>query len=259
MSLRDRLRRFERLERPRQGGPDGDERPSTEERFEDLGAGNRPDPPAHPVPAGAPAPAPSAGDRFAPPRPRPPELEERSDEEQPFQRCMRCETDSSRYARTCTTCGEELHTEAQRAYNEKLWAARQKERDELDQANAGRREAQARAEVEVAEARRLAATEMARQVGERERWRIESRDPWGGVPPYDPDDPYRRDPTPVGVRLLRAIQSPTWRLVAIGGLVLLVVVAALFVRLFPPLLILLVSVLVGLFAPRRRFGRRLWW
>ncbi len=257
MSLRDRLRRFERLERPRKGGPDGDERSSTEERFDDLGAR----PPPRPAPDGAADPAPSAGDRFAPPRPRSPELEQRGEEEQPFLRCMRCETDSSRYASTCTTCGEELGTEAQQAYNQKLWAARRKEREELERENAGRREAQARAEVEVGEARRQAAAEMARQVGERERWRIESRDPWGGAPPYDPDDPYGapRDTTPIGLRLLRAIRSPAWRLVAIGGVVLFAVLVVAFASRSPPLLIVLVSVLIGLFAPRRRLRGRLWW
>jgi len=258
VSLRDRLRRFERLERPRQGGPDGEERPSTEDRFEDLSGSNAPHPPGHPTPAGS---APSAGDRFAPPRPRAPELELRSDEEQPFVRCLRCETDSSRYARTCTTCGEELHTEAQAAYNQRLWAARQKEREELERENAGRREALARAEVEVAEARRQAAAEMARQVGERERWKAEGGETWGGAPPYDPDSPYggARDPTPIGLRILRAIPSPAWRLAAMGAFLLLAVLAVLLARRFPPLLIILLSVLIGLFAPRRRIRRRLWW
>lgn len=258
MSLRDRFRRFERLERPRQEGADAVDRPATGERFEGLETAS---PPAA---GGAPA-STGAGDRFAPPRPRPPELEQRSTEEQPFLRCMRCETDSSRYARTCSTCGEELHTEAQRAYNEKLWAARVKERDDLERENAGRREAAARAEQEAAEARRQAAAEMARQVGERERWRLEQGDPWGGGNGWgrgrhDPDDPYGpRDPSPVGVRILRAIRSPAWRLAAIGGLVLAVVLGLVLARRFPPLFMVVLFVLIGLFSPRRRYRRRLWW
>lgn len=268
MSLRDRLRRFERLERPRKEAPETDERPGgdpgTEDRFDDLGAR----PPPRPAPAGPSAPPPTAGDRFAPPRPRPPELEQRDGDQQPFLRCMRCETDSSRYARTCTTCGEELHTEAQQAFNQKLWEARKRERDELERENAGRRAAQATAEAEVAEARRQAAAEMARQVGERERWRMEGGGtggswgggPWGGAPPYDPDDPYGpRDPTPVGVRILRAIKSPAWRLAAIGALVLLAILVVVLARRYPPLVIILISLLIGLFSPRRRYRRRLWW
>jgi len=256
VSLRDRLRRFERLERPRQGGPDGDERPSAEDRFDDIGATG----PARPAAPAASEPAPAPGDRFAPPRPRPPDLEQRSDEEQPFVRCMRCETDSSRYARTCTTCGEELNTEEQRAYNRKLWAARVKERDQLTRESAERRQAAAQAEVELAEARRQVAAEMARQVGERERWRLEQGDPWGGGG-YDPDGPYRgpQDSTPIGLRLLRAIRSPGWRLAAIGGLVVAAVLALFLARRFPPALIVVVSLLIALFSPRRRWRRRLWW
>jgi len=112
----------------------------------------------------------------------------------------------------------------------------------------------------VAEARRQAAAEMARQVGERERWRAESRDPWGGAPPYDDDDyGSPRDATPVGLRILRAIRSPAWRLAAIGGVVLLAIAAVVLAPRYPPLFIILLSVLIGLFAPRRRLRRRLWW
>jgi len=41
--------------------------------------------------------------------------------------------------------------------------------------------------------------------------------------------------------------------------VLLAVLAVLLARRFPPLFLIVLSVLIGLFAPRRRIRRRLWW
>lgn len=252
----ERFRRFEHLERPRRDGPDGDERPSAAGRFEGVEAERR-EGPAPGVPA-------SSRERFAPPRERPPDLAAPAEEEQPFTRCLRCETDNSRFAAACTSCGADLRTEEQREFNAGLWAGRRKEREELERENAAIRASRAEAEAESARARRQAAEEMAREVGERERERLGGGggwgDPWGGRPPHGADGPYggRGDPTPVGIRLLRLIRSPLWRLLAIGGLVLLVVLGLALARVNPVALVVVVSVLVGLFTPRGRWRRR-WW
>jgi hypothetical protein len=251
----DRLRRFERLERPRREGPDGDERPSAAERIEGV-EGER-----ERERAGGPAPAvpASSRERFAPPRERTPDVQEPAGEEQPFIRCRRCEMDNSRFARRCANCGEDLATEEQRAFNARLWEERRRERDELDRENAERRAAQAQAEAEAARDRRQAAEEMARQVGERERERLSAGGlggGWGqGQEPYGAPS----DPAPVGVRLLRLIPSPLWRLAAIGALVLAVVLGLALARANPVALVLVFSLLVGLFTPRRRWSRRRWW
>ncbi len=254
----DRLRRFLRLERPRKDGPDGEERPSAAGRFEGVEA----EPQRRPPP-GVPA---SSRDRFAPPRERAPDVAQPSEEEQPFTRCLRCETDNSRFARACTNCGEDLRTGAQRAFNARLWARRKEERAELERENAELRAARAESEAETARLRRQAAEEMARQVGRRERARLgggggDWGDPWAGRPPSDADGPSAGpgESSPVGIRLLRLIRSPLWRLAAIGGIVLLAVVGFALARRSPLLLVVVVSVLVGLFTPRGRWRRRRWW
>ena len=187
-----------------------------------------------------------------------------AEEEQPFIRCQRCETDNSRFARSCTSCGEDLQTEAQRAFNARLWAERRREREELDRENSARRAGQAEAEAEDVQARRRAAEEMAREVGQRERARLGRSPGWGGPwggGPSDAGGPFDGpgDATPFGIRLLRLIRSPFWRLAAIGGLLLLSVLGLALARVNPVALVLVVSLLVGLFAPRRRWSRRRWW
>ncbi|HEY7724166.1 MAG TPA: hypothetical protein VH880_02440 [Anaeromyxobacteraceae bacterium] len=254
--MSDRLRRFEHLERPRRDGPDGDERPSAGERIQGVEA--------HGGPAGGPAVPGEVRRRFEPPRPRLPEVADASGDEQPFTRCQRCQTDSSRYAATCTTCGEDLRTPEQRAYNERLWAEHRRERDEIDAANAERRAEAEKEEAEAAKVRRQAAEEMAREVGDQERDRLE-RDglggqgwprsrrggPWGAPPPGF-------DPTPWGIRLLRLIRNPLWRVVAIGA-VLAAVVGVLLLARNPLVLVLVVSVVLSLFTPRRTWRRGPWW
>jgi hypothetical protein len=161
----DRIRRFERLERARPVGSRAQERPGPTGRFEGLetGAG----PPAEPrIPE-------AAGDRFRPPEERIPELERPPEDEQPFVRCARCQTDNGRQARQCGGCGEELRTEAQRAFNRELWAQRREEAAALERASLGWREAQRDAEEEAARARHLAAEELAREVGRQERERLD--------------------------------------------------------------------------------------
>ena len=252
----ERFRRFEHLERPRKDGPDGDERPSAAGRFEGVEAEHQ----GRPAP-GVPA---SSRDRFAPPRERPPDVAAPADDEQPFTRCLRCETDNSRFAGACASCGADLRTAEQREFNAGLWARRRKEREDLERENDALRAARAEAEAESARARRQAAEEMAREVGERERARLGGAggwgDAWGGRPPRDPDAPWggAGDPTPVGLRLLRRIRNPLWRLLAVGGLVLAAVLALALARVNPVALVVVVSILVGLFTPRGR-GRRRWW
>jgi hypothetical protein len=256
--MSERRSRFEKLERPRRDGPDGDERPSTGERFGDMAGGA--------AAPGSPAPrAPgSAGDRFREPVARSPEVAPAGDEEQPFIRCRRCETDNSRYGTACTTCGDDLHGPEQRAFNEALWAERRRQRGEEERQSAARRAAAAEEAEAAARAQRAAAEELAREVGHRERSRLESDgwasgggggrwgDPWGGD--------FGMDRTPVAIRLLRSIRDPRWRVAAIVGYIGLVVACfalALVNRAF--LLggfVLLMLVLPG---SAWRTRRRWWW
>jgi hypothetical protein len=48
-------------------------------------------------------------------------------EEPRFPRCARCESDNGRFAEMCTSCGADLNTPQQRAYNEQLRHSRQQE------------------------------------------------------------------------------------------------------------------------------------
>lgn len=53
------------------------------------------------------------------------ELQERVEGAQPFTRCARCEVDNSVYVPACIHCGASLESPEQRAFNERLWRARQ--------------------------------------------------------------------------------------------------------------------------------------
>lgn len=172
----DRLRRFERLERARAGLPGGDEPPDAGGRFEGLETGG--EPPAGPSVPGA------AADRFRPPPDRPPDLAPSADGEQPFLRCARCEADNARHAERCTHCGAELRTDEQRSFNARLWAARREEAAALERENLSRVEAARQADEDAARARREAAALLVREVGRRERERLDREDgradwPWG--------------------------------------------------------------------------------
>jgi hypothetical protein len=172
--VRERLRRFLSLERPRPsaaGAPAPDERG----RFEAL----------DPVAPGAPAtPSLPPPDRFRdPPPPSGLELAAPPDGEQPFLRCRRCEADSARDARICSHCGVDLRTDDQRAFNARLWAERRREADEAERVNARVRAETDRARSELAHARLEMAARLAREVGERERARLRAdgwRDAFGG-------------------------------------------------------------------------------
>jgi hypothetical protein len=163
-----RLRRFLHIERPRTDGAAADDpaRRDTAERFE--GVERRP--------AAAPGP-PATGaelDRFGPKPPPRIELLETASGERPFTRCMRCGMDHNVRATECTGCGASLDTEPQRAFNDRLWAQRQEEAAREAAASEELRAARADADAEAARARRAMVETLAREVGERERRRLDA-------------------------------------------------------------------------------------
>jgi hypothetical protein len=248
----DRRRRFSQIERPRGAGAEPpDASPGTDARFGALEQpaapaaaplpAAAPEDPGAPDPLGGPAGAPVARghtDRFRPAAEQPLEVDERGQASQPFVRCARCETDSSRYAARCTTCGEPLDTDQQRAFNERLWAGRRALEEAEAGARAAREAALEQARLEASAARRTLAEGLAREVGERERRRLEGEgfgepifgppdggERWGegrwGSPSGDPLGPR----VPLGFRLLAAL-PPAWRVPA--GVAAVALAAALF-------------------------------
>ncbi|HZZ85597.1 MAG TPA: hypothetical protein VFE30_13745 [Anaeromyxobacteraceae bacterium] len=232
--MADRIaERFKNLERPR--------RPSEAEPAREadarIGGIERPS-----AAASAPTVAPSHMERFRPPAEPTLDTVKEDDAAQPFIRCLRCQTDNSPYARTCSTCEADLGTREQQVFNERLWEQRKKEK-ELEDREAAVREAEREAAAAATEqAKREMAAEMARHVGEVERERLDrgmgwggSRGGWGdpgggfGGPRYDEWGDPIPDSTPYGLRLLRLIKSPAWRIGVIVGAVAL------------PLLLLLVG------------------
>ncbi len=167
-----RLRRFLHLERPR--GPGGEARDaatSAAGRFEGVLRPGR-----HPR---APSASGAGLGRFGPdPDPRI-ELVEADAAARPFTRCMRCGMDHGVFATECSGCGASLDTEAQRAFNERLWA-RRREEAAREEAAAARRGLAARAESSLSASRRALAEELAREVGRRERARLSKEGLGGG-------------------------------------------------------------------------------
>jgi hypothetical protein len=165
-----RLRRFLHLERPRQerGAEPAAPDPGTAGRFGGVERpGDRPAPP-EPRSSGA-----QLG-RFGPEPERGLELAEAAPDRRPFTRCMACGMDHNLGATQCSTCGATLATDEVRAYNDRLWAERQEQAAREAAEGAALREARARAEAEYAEARRAMGEELARQVGDRERRRLDA-------------------------------------------------------------------------------------
>ena len=269
----DRRRRFLQIERPRgPGAPDP--APGGEGVGRRFGAERPPgrDEPAPPPPAPAsPAAAAPSGhvDRFRPAAEVPLEVADRGDGHQPFVRCCACETDNTLYAVRCTTCGAELHTDEQRAFNERLWHERRALADEEARAGAERRANLEAAAQEAAQARRSAAEAMAREVGEAERRRLEGgglgEPSWG--PPSDGGwgggggTGWSRTgdglfgARPFALRLLDAIPDARWRVAA--GVAAIAVPALLY--LVAPRAGLVVGLVVfSLFLPGG-WRRRRWW
>jgi len=199
----DRRRRFLQIERPRQPGA----------------------PPASTAPSGH-------VDRFRAAAEQPLEVDDRAEASQPFVRCCRCETDNTRYALRCTTCAAELDTDEQRAFNERLWEARRATADEEARTAEVRRAALEESAAEEARARRDMAEAMAREVGERERRRLDaegfSGPTWG--PPSGGGGGWTGGgtgwsetgagggllggTTPLAFRLLALLPDPRWRVAA---------------------------------------------
>lgn len=195
-----RLRRFLHLERPRTpGAPDAPSEPGH--------AAGRIDAVQRPGGAGPPAPARTGArlDRFGP-EPEPViELAETAGR-LPFSRCLGCGQDAHALATTCPGCGARLDTPEQRAHDERLWAELQQASAREAAAAQALRAARAREDDEATRARRALAEAMAREIGARERRRLDGGLDWG--------ERWRpRDATPLGLRLLRAL-PPGWRVPA---------------------------------------------
>ncbi len=267
----DRRRRFLQIERPRGPGPAEPPGPAAPEgavggRFGAV-EGGAPDLPAGAAPAPV---APGHVDRFRPPPDRPLEVADRAEGQQPFVRCERCETDNALFAVRCSTCGAELHTDAQRAFNERLWAGRRADAAAEAAQAAERRLQQEAAAVEAAQARRAAAEALAWEVGQRERQRL-SGEGFGG-PAWGPGtgDPAAGGGTgwsrtgpgpdagtpPLALRLLLGIPDPRWRVAA--GVAAVAVPALLFVA-APRLGLVAGILLISAFLPGGWTRRRRRW
>jgi hypothetical protein len=102
---------------------------------------------------------------------------EQREADPPFVRCVRCEVDSGRFARSCAACGEDLDTPEQRSFNERVWKESQAQRS-ADQAQDRAREEARREEItQAAEQNRAYYEELARRVGRETRQRIDE-DAW---------------------------------------------------------------------------------
>jgi len=162
------LRRFLHIERSRAAGSEGEAEAAaaTADRFETV---------ERPGARDAEPPRSSGADldRFGPEPPPPIELVETAAGERPFTRCMRCGMDHNVFATECSGCSASLDTPAQREFNERLWARRQEEAARDAAREAERRALRANDDAELAAARRAMGEEIAREVGARERRRLD--------------------------------------------------------------------------------------
>ena len=156
--------RFLRLERPRRETPASGET-DARGRFGAVEIGSE-------LPAGPSAVPSSATDRFRAPVESGLALEPAPEGEQPFIRCVTCEADNARHQERCDRCGADLGTPEQRAFNERLWAVRQREAEEEKRASQALGEARQRSAGETAQANRALANAMAEVILSRERARL---------------------------------------------------------------------------------------
>jgi hypothetical protein len=169
-----RLRRFLHIERSRADRPEAAGAAHPGAAAARFGTFERP--------SGAPAgPAATGGGlgRFEAEPPASLEIARVGPGERPFTRCMRCGMDHHRLATECEGCGERLDTGPQREFNEGLWAARRQEAAR-DARAAEERRALAPAEAADASRERGAMEELAREVGRRERLRLDTELGGGG-------------------------------------------------------------------------------
>lgn len=155
--------RFLRLERPRKEAAPSPEK-GARERFGAVELGRELEANPSPVPA-------SAAERFRSAEGSGLALDPAPEGEQPFLRCAACEADNARHQARCDHCGADLTTAEQRAYNERLWAARKRESQEEQRACAALGEARRKAEAETASAKRALGELLAEEILERERAR----------------------------------------------------------------------------------------
>ena len=242
----ERRDRFLKLERARPGGDLPDPLPD-DDRFEGLG--EAPPRPAAPPPVRPSIPS-SSTDRFRPPPERPLETDDGREGTQPFTRCASCQMDNTVYAATCQNCGAALDTQAQRAFNERLWAERQAQAETEKRELAERETARQRDAAENARARRELAEEMSR----RERDRIEEE---------LPDGPFGRGPVArpgadtTGMRLLRMLPGLRWRIAAASVAIGIPLLLLLFGRGQIQMVgMMLLGLVIALFSPGRRRFRR---
>ncbi len=243
----DRRDRFLKLERVRPGGAGAPDPLPDDDRFE--GIGRQPSRPPIP-PATRPSIPSSSTDRFRPPPERPLETDDGRKGAQPFTRCASCQVDNTVYAATCQNCGAALDTQAQRAFNERLWAERQAQAETERRELAERERARQRDAAENARSRRELAEEMAR----RERDRIEA-DYDGGPIGQGPVGRSSRDT--VGMRLLRMLPGLRWRIAAASVAIGIPLLLLLFGRGQIQMVgMMLLGLVIALFSPGRRRFRR---
>jgi ribosomal protein L37E len=202
-------RRFSHLEGPRPARPDADAPERSGVSVERIAGVERPGAGAPSAARGARTPTGAQLERFDP-EPEPVIELADTDGRRPFTRCRRCGMDSNVFVTVCAGCGVGLDTAEQRAFDERFWSERAVAEERQAQAAAEREALRARADAELAEARRAMGESLAREVGERERRRL-----GGGWGPDGYQDGF--DGTPLGLRLLRRISDPRWQWAALAG------------------------------------------